>query len=243
MSLQLLTLLTLSSSNLPIGAYCYSQGVESAIETGLITDEKSCCDFLVDACELLLVRYELPILAKLMDAKPEDIYPLIQQYMASRESKELLLETEQLAHAFYAWLRDVLFYKELNKETSHDTSNKKSVDELLFAHLPSFPKQTTAKQLGFLPLYALTCRYLQLPTADVLTSYGFTQLENQVLAAVKILPLGQMAGQRILLALHHELEQGVADVLANKILVSSSLPNFAILSSTHEMQYSRLFRS
>lgn len=234
----LLQLLTLSSSNLPIGAYCYSQGVESAIETGLITDEKSCCEFLADACELLLVRYELPMLAKLMDAKPEDIYPLIQQYMASRESKELLLETEQLAHAFYAWLRDVLFYK----ETQSDSSNK-SVDALLFAHLPDFPKQITAKQLGFLPLYALTCRHLQLPTADVLTSYGFTQLENQVLAAVKTVPLGQMAGQRILLALHQELEKGVADVLANKIMVSSSLPNFAILSSSHEMQYSRLFRS
>ncbi len=175
---QLLKLLTLSSTALPVGAYCYSQGVETAIELGLIHD-------------------------------------FAELYKASRESKELLAESQQLAFSLNAWIRDVL---------------KQPV--------------TVKKQFGFVPVYAQLCGRLQLDVHDVLTAYTFTVLENQVLAAVKTVPLGQMSGQRILWHLH----QLVPDVVQRAMQIeddemSSALPCYAMLSMRHETQYSRLFRS
>ena len=52
----------LASSNLPIGSYTYSQGVESAIESGVISDEASTLAFMQDYLELAVIGYELPLL-------------------------------------------------------------------------------------------------------------------------------------------------------------------------------------
>jgi urease accessory protein len=65
-----------------------------------------------------------------------------------------------------------------------------------------------------------------------------------VLAAVKTIPLGQMSGQRILWQLHHQIPQAVQAALALQDAdISSALPQYAMLSMSHETQYSRLFRS
>ena len=69
---QLLKLLTLSSTALPVGAYCYSQGVESAIETGLIQDEVSSMAYFEEVLEMLLVRFELPVLKRLVQSYADD---------------------------------------------------------------------------------------------------------------------------------------------------------------------------
>lgn len=214
---QLLKLLTLSSTALPVGAYCYSQGVETAIELGLIHDEASSMAYFEEVLEMLLLRFELPILKRLTQAYDDEaeFLKFANIYKASRESKELLAESQQLAFSLNAWIRDVL---------------KQPV--------------TVKKQFGFVPVYAQLCGRLQLDVNDVLTAYTFTVLENQVLAAVKTVPLGQMSGQRILWHLH----QLVPDVVQRAMQIeddemSSALPCYAMLSMRHETQYSRLFRS
>ncbi|WP_291357279.1 urease accessory protein UreF [Acinetobacter sp. UBA3106] len=214
---QLLSLLTLSSTALPIGAYCYSQGVESAIEKGMLHDEASCVSYFNEVLEMLLVRFELPLLKRLVESfdDAERFQYWAEFYRASRESKELLAESQQLAFSLNAWIRDVL-------------------------------KQTPSvkKQLGFVPVYAHLCGELGLDLADVLTAYSFTVLENQVLAAVKTIPLGQMSGQRILWQLHQHMPAAVQTALGlEDHEISSALPQYAMLSMSHETQYSRLFRS
>ena len=214
---QLLSLLTLSSTALPIGTYCYSQGVESAIEQGLIHDEVSSIAYFNEVLEMLLVRFELPILKRLMQHYSNDEQFLVWAnfYRASRESKELLAESQQLAFSLNAWIRDVL---------------KKPVK--------------LKKQIGFVPIYAHLCGQLELDVAEVLTAYTFTVLENQVLAAVKTVPLGQMSGQRILWHVHGLIPEAIERALAlQDAELSSALPNYAMLSMAHETQYSRLFRS
>lgn len=214
---QLLKLLTLSSTALPVGAYCYSQGVESAIETGLIKDEVSSMAYFEDVLEMLLVRFELPLLKRLIQSYADEAQFLHWAYLyrASRESKELLAESQQLAFSLNAWIRDVL---------------KISVD--------------VKKQFGYVPVYAQLCGRLDLNIADVLTAYSFSVLENQVLAAVKTIPLGQMSGQRILWHLHASVPQAVERaMMLQDAEISSALPRYAMLSMHHEMQYSRLFRS
>ncbi|MCK4081470.1 MULTISPECIES: urease accessory protein UreF [Acinetobacter] len=214
---QLLKLLTLSSTALPVGAYCYSQGVESAIDQGIIHDEVSSIAYFEEVLEMLLVRFELPVLQRLIQfyADEEQFLYWANLYRASRESRELLAESQQLAFSLNAWIRDVL-------------------------KLPVIVK----KQFGFVPVYAQLCGQLQLNIADVLTAYSFSVLENQVLAAVKTIPLGQMSGQRILWHLHELIPQAVEQALTlQDDELSSSLPQYAMLSMAHETQYSRLFRS
>lgn len=214
---QLLSLLTLSSTALPIGAYCYSQGVESAIDQGLIYDEASSIAYFEEVLEMLLVRFELPILKRLMQhyAEEDTFLNWAHFYKASRESKELLAESQQLAFSLNAWIRDVL---------------KQKVE--------------VKKQFGFVPVYAHLCGTLALNPTDVLTAYTFTVLENQVLGAVKTVPLGQMSGQRILWHLHSLIPQAVERALKlQDDELSSALPKYAMLSMSHETLYSRLFRS
>lgn len=214
---QLLKLLTLSSTALPVGAYCYSQGVESAIEKGLIYDENSSKAYFEDVLEMLLLRFELPILQRLMQyfSQENEFLYWAHLYRASRESKELLAESQQLAFSLNAWIKDVLLLD-----------------------------VTVKKQFGFVPVYAQLCGRLGLNEADVLTAYSFSVLENQVLAAVKTIPLGQMSGQRILWHLHGLVPAAVEKAMTlQDDEMSSSLPQYAMLSMQHETQYSRLFRS
>ena len=246
-SAQLGQLLMLASSNLPIGSYTYSQGVESAIESGVISDEASTLVFMQDYLSLAVIGYELPILGLIMLALGQGndalAANLAHDYHASLESKEFVLESQQLAQAMVSWLNEVLSLG-------------------IPAEIP---------EDGYLPLFAHIAQHWQLPLAQSMTTYGFAQLENMVLAAVKTVPLGQMAGQRILWQLQSELAAQVDAVSANVqhafdtvmtsdsledqdvqqlcqnlytlLNISNNLPNLAILSSMHEEQYSRLFRS
>ncbi len=71
----------------------------------------------------------------------------------------------------------------------------------------------------------------RLDVAEVLTAYTFTVLENQVLAAVKTVPLGQMSGQRILWHVHGLIPEAIERALAlQDAELSSALPNYAMLS-------------
>lgn len=215
--LQLLSLLTLSSTALPIGTYCYSQGVESAIDQGVIHDEASSMAYFEEVLEMLLVRFELPVLKRLMqyheDKEKFDFWANF--YRASRESRELLAESKQLAFSLNAWIHQVL---------------QQSIK--------------VEKQLGFVPVYASLCGTLGLDESEVLTAYTFTVLENQVLAAVKTVPLGQISGQRILWHLHTIIPVAIERALKlQDAEISSALPRYAMLSMHHETQYSRLFRS
>ncbi|ENV35261.1 urease accessory protein UreF [Acinetobacter gerneri] len=216
-AVDLLKLLTLSSTALPVGAYCYSQGVESAIESGMIQDEKSSILYFEEVLEMLLLRFELPILKRLMQNYADEVVfdHWAQLYRASRESRELLAESRQLAFSLNAWIKDVLN---------------------ISVHVK--------KQLGFVPVYAELCGRMALDVQDVLAAYSFTVLENQVLSAVKTVPLGQMSGQRILWHLHGLIPDAVERaLLLEDDQLSSSLPQYAMLSMQHETQYSRLFRS
>jgi urease accessory protein len=97
------------------------------------------------------------------------------------------------------------------------------------------------QDLSFPAAYALAARHWSIEPRAALVGYLWSWLENQVMAAVKAVPLGQTAGQKMLLALGGRLE-AIADRAATAE-PSNFAPALAILSSRHEKQYSRLFRS
>jgi urease accessory protein len=218
-------LLQLASPTLPVGAYTYSQGLEWAVEEGTVSDEATALTWIGDLMAWNLGRYELPLLARLMTAWQADAVELLarldEEFLASRETAELRAETLQMGYSLAR----------------------------LLSELGDFPAAPLARLSAFeAPTYPLawscaaTVYGIAIP--DALAAWLWSWSENQVMAALKAVPLGQTAGQRIL----HELGGRIPDSVALALTLgddalSNFAPGFAIASSRHETQYSRLFRS
>lgn len=244
----MLQTLMLSSTALPIGAYCYSQGIETAIDRGFIRNEATALNYLHELLQLNLARCDLPLLMLLQHFFRHDLagyFDYAALYRASRESRELLAEVQQIAYSFRDWIRDL------------------GVADAFVQLQPNLALNQLHGN-GFLPIYAAFNAAMGQHPVQALTAYAFSQLENLTLAVVKTVPLGQMAGQRTLWQLLPEIHSIVQQLLqawdrvenaapsttsfdAERFLqevgFSSSLPHMAFMSMQHENLYCRLFRS
>ena len=99
-------------------------------------------------------------------------------------------------------------------------------------------------ELSFPAAFAACTATLLVEEQEGLTAYVWSWIENQVAAAMKAVPLGQVAGQRLLLAAHDDLDRAVQTALRldDDDLVSTA-PGLTLACALHEVQYSRLFRS
>lgn len=142
-------------------------------------------------------------------SSPEKAAELNELYLASRETAELRAETLQMGYSLARLLR-----------------------ELGVEGLPE-------GELAFPTAFACAARAWRIDPAEAVQAYLWGWLENQVMAAIKAVPLGQTDGQKILLSLGDTLKRHAA----NRDITGNFAPGLAILSSRHETQYSRLFRS
>ena len=221
----LLGLLRLASPALPVGGFSYSEALEAAVDAGTAGDEAGTARWLAAQMQLGLARAELPLVAAAHAAwAAHDTARLLElnEWMRiTRESAELRAQTEQMGRSMLEWLR----------QQGDDPARVATLAAMQPA--PSWP-------LAF----ALAALHTGASAHDTLLAYGFAWAENQVQAALKAVPLGQNAGQRILARLAQELP-----ALALRALTigdedrQAFAPMLAIMSSRHETQYSRLFRS
>jgi len=221
----LLQLLWLASPALPVGGFSYSEGLEAAIESGAVHDEASASAWLLDQLQLALGRSELPLLAQAIAAwaahDAARIAALNDWVLATRETSELRRQAEQMGRSMLDWVRQ---------------------------RAPADPRVSTLAQLSPAPTwpiaFALASAQSGAETRDALLAFGFGWAENMVQAALKAMSLGQTAGQRILGALSDTLPAVVdAALIMPDHERQAFTPMLAILSSQHETQYSRLFRS
>lgn len=220
--LTLLRLLQLASPTLPVGAYAYSQGQEWAVAAGWIHDESSLASWLEDQLAHTLVRVDLPILARL--------------HAAARAADD-----ETLTH----WSRQLIAFRETRELVADDCDRGRALARLLrdLAIAAAAP-WVERDAVPFATLTAIAAAAWHLPLAPTLHAYAWGWLENQVLAGVKLIPLGQVAGQRLLLTLAARIPGAVTAALAlADDDLGGSLPLVALASSLHETQYTRLFRS
>ncbi len=222
-----LRMLWLASPTLPVGGFSYSEGLEAAVDAGCVRDEAQALDWLRGQLQLTLARSELPALLRAHAAwRALDVDGLRQVndwVLATRESAELRQQSLQMGRSLLAWLHGLQ---------------------------PRHPALPLAAQLPpavcWTPAFALAAHALELDAAQAAQALAFSWLDNQVQAALRCVPLGQSAGQRLLAALTPELPAALrqAQALAGDIdRWQSYSPRLAILSSRHETQYSRLFRS
>jgi urease accessory protein len=222
---ELTALLHLASPALPIGAFSYSQGLEAAIEHGLIDDGDSARKWIESGLVNVLARGELPMLAHQMSHwKTHDIEALERtndDYLASRESAELRRETEQMGWSLAQLCASLEWGDDARRATL--ASIKPIAQPTAFAFA--------------------ACAHDASPEA-VLAAYAFSWVENQAAAALKAVPLGQLAGQRIIVALRGPIGEAVQRALATPLdRINTFAPQLGVLSARHESQYSRLFRS
>ena len=221
----LLQLMWLASPALPVGGFSYSEGLESAVEAGLVTSEAQAGDWLVDQLHLGLARSDIAVAGKAFLAwqrgDAATITALNDWFTTTRETSELRQQTQQMGRSLLEWL----------KNRPGDDARLATLAAL--APAPTWPIA-----------YAFAAAQTGAPRREALLAFSFGWAENMVQAALKSVPLGQSAGQRIL----GRLSAAIPAVVDAAMRVSDSQrqafsPMLAILSAQHETQYSRLFRS
>ncbi|MES2980552.1 MAG: urease accessory UreF family protein [Pseudomonadota bacterium] len=220
----LLQLIWLASPALPVGGFSYSEGLEAAVESGHVSSEDETAHWLSQQLQLTLERSDLAIIGAAIPAWREadmaEVRRLNSWLLQTRETREMRQQTEQMGRSLVEWLRQV---------------EGIAPEQLAFcaALPPTYPVA-----------FALAVSATTAGVPDCLLAFAFGWCENMVQAALKSVPLGQTSGQRILARLAREIPVAVerAIALAPEQRQSFS-PMLAILSSQHEHQYSRLFRS
>ena len=221
----LLHLLQFASPALPIGAYSYSQGLEAALESGIVNDAATARLWIAAHLREVMAQWEAPICWRLMAAFSARDAGLVAQwnerFIASRDSAEFRAETIQMGFSLGKLVAELDI-----------------ADPAVLAILQAQP------ELALPTVYACAVAALNIPRDQALLAMLFSWAENQVLVCVKSVPLGQVAGQRLLLSLRPELEAAArhAGEVADDDM-SNWAPGLSLLSMRHEIQYSRLYRS
>lgn len=215
----LLALLQLSSVALPVGGFSYSQGLETAIDDGIVTDAASAGRWITSVLMHVQGRYDAPLWWRLRAAwdsgAADDFARWNEDYLATRETRELKAETVQMGRSLIALAPSL--------------------------RLGCAPDIAT---LSWPAAHAWASSALAIGPRDALTGFLFTWAENQVTGALKAVPLGQSAGQALLFELGALIPPLVEKAIrCPDADLSSNAPHFAIIAGRHESQYSRLFRS
>jgi urease accessory protein len=219
----LLHLLWLASPALPVGGFSYSEGLEAAVDAGLVHDEATAGSWLLSQLELVQARAELPVAAAAHAAAlaldSDRLAELNAWVLQTRETAESLQQAQQMGRSLLAWMQSLV----------PEAAALQLLKSLKPA--PAWPVVMGA---------AAASRGAELEPALQAIAFGWA--ENLMQAAVRSVPLGQTAGQRLLARLVQAIPQAVATALAAPEPLAFA-PLLGVLGARHETQYSRLFRS
>ncbi|MEM9218829.1 MAG: urease accessory protein UreF [Cyanobacteria bacterium P01_F01_bin.150] len=216
-------LLQLASPALPVGAYSYSEGLEFLVETGTITTDTELESWIRQELSYGAIRIETAVLARMYRAfliqDLETTGNWNRWLSAMRETKELREQNWQMGQALARLMR--------------------SLQPDLVA-----PLDAIGHPHNFSTVFAVAAVHWKIELEAALLGYLHSWMTNLMNAGIKLIPLGQTAGQNLLVDLYPTLRQTIQQglELSDDELYSCSW-GAAIASMNHETLYSRLFRS
>jgi urease accessory protein len=229
---QRLRLLQLASSTLPVGAYTYSEGLEFLAEAGHVDSAVALQDWIVQELTYGSIRVESGIMLRAyQSAFQNDEAQLLSSnawWSAARETEELRLQSWQMGRSL------LRLFLSLEEPSSNDRIDK------------TWPALQTllAQECNFAIAFGTVAAAWQLDPIDALLGYLQSWATNLIAAGIKLIPLGQTAGQQILVTLQPRIEHAAQEIeqLPDEALESCGW-GLSLASMAHETQYSRLFRS
>ncbi|AFZ17762.1 urease accessory protein UreF [Allocoleopsis franciscana] len=227
----LLNLLQLASPALPVGAYSYSDGLETLVEAGVVNTQRSLWQWLEQELRYGAIRLETAVMI--------------------RAYQSVLSENIEALGYWNAWLTAA---KETTELRAQSWQMGNSVIRLFLDLSPPLPTNATlslqdlASAAGtpcnYAIAFGLAAAYWQIDLTASVLGYLHSWASNLINAGVKLIPLGQTAGQQLLLELNTGLIGCTQEILAlQDEQLSSCGWGLALASMAHETQYTRLFRS
>lgn len=222
-SVALLRLLQLASPALPVGAYSYSEGLEYAVEARWIADAAALQSWIEDGLREGSAAVEAAILARAYRAwYAGDVATALRWdrwLAAARETAELRAQSLEMGQSLRRLLAQL------------------HPDIVAFEALRDWPG-------NFAVVFGVAAAHWRIPAREATLAYLQSWATNLIAAGVKLIPLGQSAGQRLLYALDDAL-RGATDAALNRVDedIASACWGMQLASIAHETQYTRLFRS
>jgi urease accessory protein len=246
-ALALLRLLQLVSPALPVGAYTYSEGLETLVQQETIATANHLQQWLTQELQYGTIRIEAVILREAYDAAQQlatDFDSAIAQLnhwnnwlSAFRETSEIREQSWQMGRSLIRLLQD------LQPDTSCDW-NARAVAILEKIDLEKIDLEKIEPPINFAISFAIAAAHWQIDRSTTILGYLQSWAANLVNAGVRLIPLGQTQGQQMIQTLAPEIVGAMADILQIKIEdVQACNWGVAIASMNHESLYSRLFRS
>jgi len=224
----LIRLQTWLSPSFPVGAFAYSHGLEYAVETGAIHDLDSLTEWVSGIISFGAGRVDAALFRTAYEAIVNDdnerLAWVVERADAQRATSEMALESTSQGRAFLETLlktwpqpRLIEWQKEL---------------------------KTLHRQPAYCVVIGASCAVAGMPLRPALAAYLNAVAANLVSAVVRLIPLGQTDGQRAVLDLEATIiKTAAATVTGNPDDLGSAALSVDWMSTQHETQYTRLFRS
>jgi urease accessory protein len=217
----LLRLLQLSSAALPVGAFSYSEGLETLVQQDRITTVDDLHHWLTQELTYGAIALDGAVLVRAYDAAAQNDWDTVAYWnywlSAVRETAELREQSWQMGRALV---------------------------RLLVAIAPEMKPALAAAPCNFAIAFAVAAAHWQISSHETLLGYLHSWVSNLINAGVKLVPLGQTQGQALLLSLYPLLDATHQRILSTPDDELKTCGwGLAIASMTHETLYSRLFRS
>ncbi|HEY9606863.1 MAG TPA: urease accessory protein UreF [Allocoleopsis sp.] len=229
--LALLRLLQLASPALPVGAYSYSDGLETLVEMGVVNDPQRLRQWLEQELYCGAIRLEAAVMRRAYQSTVESDFQALADWnawvTATKETAELRSQSWQMGNSLIRLLLDLSHPEEAGYGTS--------IQDLAAA---------AGAPCNYAIAFGIAAAYWQIEPTTAILGYLYSWASNFISAGVRLIPLGQTVGQQLLLDLNAKITLAAQDVLALKDEQLSSCGwGLALASMAHATQYTRLFRS
>lgn len=219
----LLRLLQLSNSALPVGAYSYSEGLETLIEFHQIKDNLTLALWLRQELRYGSIRLETAVMNRAFNINRSGNISLLKHWndwlSAARETEEMRQQSWQMGYSLSKLIQQI----------------EPGASELI---------QACGNPCNYAIAFGTIAAYWEIDIAAVTLAYLQSWALNLINAAVKLIPLGQTTGQKLLLDLNGAIAIATDEILEleDDDLCSCGW-GFSLASMNHETLYTRLFRS